>query len=346
MAACSALFALFALFAGFRGLESLARSPGASDELLHVLGDHVDLEVDLGAWLLHAERGALERLGDEADLEPVVADPGNGKADAVDGDGTFVHDVPAEARGQADADDLPLLLRVATDDGGRAVGVPLDEMAAEPVLKAHRALQVDLGAGSHRLEAGVPQGLPHHVGREAEGGGRRRFLSPVRRTWAGADQRGNGQADAAHADRVSRFRVLRHHAAANVNAGEVAQMLDRLDLAEVLNDTGEQPRPPPVRLRGTRLLAAFDRALRERLSNAAGHGRRRAAARGLPPIRTLTVGPGVPPGQPAAVAAGSRTITAGSEFHRPRSTLTSANQCATRDIPDRTPRGGRPPCTP
>src|SRR5580692_546119 len=41
----------------------------------------------------------------------------------------------------------------------------------------------------------------------------------------------------------------------------------------------------------------------------------------LPPIRTLTVGPGVPPGQPAADAAGSRTITAGSEFHRPRSTL-------------------------
>jgi hypothetical protein len=39
-----------------------------------------------------------------------------------------------------------------------------------------------------------------------------------------------------------------------MNAGEIAEMLDRFDLAKVLNDAGEQPRPPPVRLRGTRLL--------------------------------------------------------------------------------------------
>ena len=49
----------------------------------------------------------------------------------------------------------------------------------------------------------------------------------------------------------------------------------------------------------------------------------------LPPIRTFTVGAGVPPAQPAAPprrvgATGSRTITAGSDFHRPRSTLLPA----------------------
>src|SRR5690606_8386690 len=45
----------------------------------------------------------------------------------------------------------------------------------------------------------------------------------------------------------------------------------------------------------------------------------------LPPIRTFTVGPGVPPGQPLArtVTSGSRTVTAGSDFHRPRSTIYS-----------------------
>src|SRR5690606_14220032 len=52
-----------------------------------------------------------------------------------------------------------------------------------------------------------------------------------------------------------------------------------------------------------------------------GHGR----ARVLPPIRTFTVGPGVSPGPPSVVphrlpTAGSRTVTAGSDFHRPRST--------------------------
>src|ERR1700723_2949462 len=77
--------------------------------------------------------------------------------------------------------------------------------------------------------------------------------------------------------------------------------------------------------------------IRDALGRPPGRGRGQPTARVLPPIRTLTVGTGVSPVQPAAGAAGSRTITAGSEFHRPRSTLTSANQCATRDIPDRTP---------
>jgi len=45
-----------------------------------------------------------------------------------------------------------------------------------------------------------------------------------------------------------------------------------------------------------------------------------------PPIRTFTVGAGIPPAQPIAPTrragtTGSRTITAGSDFHRPRSTL-------------------------
>src|ERR1700753_668525 len=46
-----------------------------------------------------------------------------------------------------------------------------------------------------------------------------------------------------------------------MNTGEIAEMLDRLDLAEILHDAGEQPRPPPVRLRGTRVLACSCRAL-------------------------------------------------------------------------------------
>ena len=49
-------------------------------------------------------------------------------------------------------------------------------------------------------------------------------------------------------------------------------------------------------------------------------------------IRTLTVGPGVPPGQPATApwsgaAVGSRTVTAGADFHRPQSTRALSGQC-------------------
>jgi hypothetical protein len=44
-----------------------------------------------------------------------------------------------------------------------------------------------------------------------------------------------------------------------MNTREIAEVLYCLDLAEVLNDAGKQPRPPPVRLRGTRLLASYSR---------------------------------------------------------------------------------------
>src|SRR6202035_6199691 len=67
-----------------------------------------------------------------------------------------------------------------------------------------------------------------------------------------------------------------------VNTGEIAEMLDRLDLTEVLNDAGKQPRPPPVKLRGTRLLAAFCRArsaaMQRRRARPAPAGRARAAS--------------------------------------------------------------------
>src|SRR3954451_21188997 len=53
-------------------------------ELLHVLGQDVDLEVDGGAGLGAAEGRALERLRDERHVEPGVVDARDGERDAVD----------------------------------------------------------------------------------------------------------------------------------------------------------------------------------------------------------------------------------------------------------------------
>src|SRR5205807_1728128 len=44
-------------------------------------------------------------------------------------------------------------------------------------------------------------------------------------------------------------------------------------------------------------------------------GARQQGRRALAPIRTLTVGPGVPPGRPPTWAGGSRALTAGRDFH-------------------------------
>ena len=70
------------------------------------------------------------------------------------------------------------LMRTTSQSAGRrgsdrpgAVGVALDEVAAEAVLEADRALQVDRDAGAEGLEAGVAEGLAHDVGGEAAGWG-------------------------------------------------------------------------------------------------------------------------------------------------------------------------------
>ena len=63
-----------------------------------------------------------------------------------------MHDVSGQAGREADADDFPVLLRVAADDRGGVVDVSLDEVSAEPVFEADRTLQVDLRAGDGATE--------------------------------------------------------------------------------------------------------------------------------------------------------------------------------------------------
>src|SRR3982751_4845666 len=67
-----------------------------AEKLLHVLGDHVDLEVDRIADRLGSEDGQLERGRDQADGERVGGQLHDGQRDAVDGDRALLHDVPGE----------------------------------------------------------------------------------------------------------------------------------------------------------------------------------------------------------------------------------------------------------
>src|SRR5262249_61134019 len=105
---------------------------------------------------------------------------------------------------------------------------------------------------------------------------------------------------------------------AHGDPGGVAEATDRYALAEFFHDSGEHPRLGLLRAVLTP-APGYARTRERRLALA----RNATARRVLPPIRAFTVGSGIPPDQPAGHLAwrGSRTVTAGSEFHRPRSTL-------------------------
>src|SRR6185437_10438269 len=104
------------------------------DELLHVLGDHVGLQVDSGPRLLAAERGAGQGFRDQADLEPgrarALAAAGfrlagrrYGQADAVHGDRALLDDVPEDLISRGDPDDFPVRVRGPRGDRAGPVDV-------------------------------------------------------------------------------------------------------------------------------------------------------------------------------------------------------------------------------
>ena len=110
---------------------------------LDVLGDDVDLEVDPIAGLTGAEGGPRQRLGDQADREPVGAGLDDRQADAVDGDRALVDEVAAETVGQGDLDDLPVLAGLPAYDGPGAVDVSLNDVAAETRCRSDGALEIN-----------------------------------------------------------------------------------------------------------------------------------------------------------------------------------------------------------
>ena len=326
-----------------------SRARTGAEQLLGVLGDHVDLEVDPGAGLLDAERGLRERRRDERDGEVgllAVGDGADGEADAVDRDRALLDDVAREVGRQRDAHQLPVLAGGALQDGAGAVDVALHDVSAEAAVGDHRALQVDPVAGAQVGEAGAGERLGHHVGGE---------LAALQARRAGLV--GDGQADAVDRDGRPVLGVRGDDGTAHRVTRGVGQGLDGDDLAEFLDDSGEHrscslihtwsgaPRDRGRRKDGSarrrgavvRTSGPLPRQLRRGTSDRARLRRRpacrlpsglSAAARSIATAgrHPITVGPGVSPGPPSILSpgsAGSRTVTAGSEFHRPRGTLSS-----------------------
>src|SRR3954453_1079175 len=112
------------------------------NELLQVLGENVDLEVDGSPLPRPAERRPLQRLRDQRDREPVVADVRDRERDAVDRDRALLDDVAQQRRLGVDDDDAREALLARLADHAEPVDVALDDVAAEAVGGPQRQLEV------------------------------------------------------------------------------------------------------------------------------------------------------------------------------------------------------------
>src|ERR1044072_8864506 len=111
-------------------------------ESLHIPRHHVALEVYPVPGFALTERGALEGLGDERNLERRRVEIAHGEADAVDRDGAALDDQGKKFSWGRDAHAAGEAVLLGGGDLPDAVDVALDDVAAEAVRCAQCQLQV------------------------------------------------------------------------------------------------------------------------------------------------------------------------------------------------------------
>src|SRR5215211_4973116 len=194
----------------------------ACHEPLGVASDLIHLDVDPGALGELSERRALERLGDQRDLEAAGVEGRDREADAVDGDRAVLDDVAAQVR--RDLDEHPAGDAVLGDGAHHAGGVDmsLDQMAAQGVARSQGGLEVHARARDQLAERGERKRLVHHVGGELA-----------------VDKARHREAGPRDGDRVALMKVARQ-GGADRDAGATIRALERRDLADLSDDPGEQ----------------------------------------------------------------------------------------------------------
>src|SRR5262245_40240555 len=132
-------------------------------QALHVLGEHVGLEIDPVAGTNGTEGRRRQRVLNERNCKPALVQVGDRERDAVDGDRALLDEVAEEVPGRVEPDPPALAFEVDRPNGPHPVDVTLDVVTAERLAGAQRRLEVHLAA--ERL--GARNGLPHDVEREA-----------------------------------------------------------------------------------------------------------------------------------------------------------------------------------
>ena len=136
----------------------------------HVFAEDVKLEVDDGADLDVFEVGILLGVGDDADGDVAFAALyirfAGGEADAVDGDGAFVHaEISAGDHlfgGVVFKAVVPASIGfVGVNTNGFLIDVSLDDMSVETSSHEHGTLDVDIIADLEEIEIGETQGFLH-----------------------------------------------------------------------------------------------------------------------------------------------------------------------------------------
>ena len=139
--------------------------PG-SEQALHVLRKHVDLEVDLVPGGERPERRHRERVRDEGNRETVLAEARHGEADAVDADRALLDAIAGEPVRDLDLDPHAISLGHGGRDPADAVDMPLHDVTPERLARPQRRLDVRPGTGAETTERRPLERLRNRIERQ------------------------------------------------------------------------------------------------------------------------------------------------------------------------------------
>jgi len=152
-----------------------------------VLAENVTFQIDRISRLRKMQIRMLPRIRDDLNVKAVAVETCHGQADPVNGDGSLSNDVWRQDRRIANRQPEGLSVRSNFLDRSGGVDVALDEMAADPGVRAEGSFEIHQRSAAQCAERGHSRGLRRDVGMDR------------------GDLAGNGgQAHAIHGDAVSR----------------------------------------------------------------------------------------------------------------------------------------------
>jgi len=113
----------------------------------HVFADNIKFEINGTAFCNRLNVSMFEGVWDNGDIEFGSFDIENGKADAIEADGTFFDDQVAEFFGEFETVFPTPVLIGALEAGSGGVDVALDDVAIEAAIYYHTSFEVDEVAG-------------------------------------------------------------------------------------------------------------------------------------------------------------------------------------------------------
>src|SRR5438093_1911197 len=131
-----------------------------------VLGHDVHLDVDAVAGALAPDGGRGKGVRNYRHREALVGHPGDGQADAIDGNGSFFNDVGGEILRDANLHPAGFALRPDSHDCPHVIHMSLHQMPSQARVQSEWALQVHPMPRDQRLQGGAAKRLCPHVDTE------------------------------------------------------------------------------------------------------------------------------------------------------------------------------------